>query len=415
MGQSAFVKKKSSSGWIIKTQSLRLGIDVPLLLTVITLIVYGILMVYSASWDFSLFVYDSPTFIFTRQLTWLGIGLLIAVFLAWMDYHYWRKIAVGALVLTIFSLVAVLAINEVRYGAARTIRGGSFQPSELAKLVTLIYLSVWLYAKRDQLGSVSFGLIPLAGILGVVGGLIVLQPDLSALATVVFLGFLLFFLAGADIRQLLLLLIFSVSMGILVVNVSPTGSKRVSEYILALQNPTEGAYHLKRSLGAFVDGGWLGTGIGKATHKYTGLPVPPTDSIFAIIGEETGVLGASLLVILFALLMWRGLVISHNAPDQMGSLLAAGLSGWITLEAFMNMAVMLGLLPFSGNALPFISAGGSNLIVSMAAIGILMNISRKSYEKEDQIGRSLSAVVDLRRRNGRGRVSRSRRSVRNSK
>lgn len=385
----------------------RIGIDVPLLLVVITLLVFGLLMVYSASWDFSLLVYDSPTHIFSRQLQWLGIGLIALITLAWIDYHRWRRLAVPLMVATILALVGVLIVNEVRFGAARTLAEGSYQPSELAKLATLIYLSVWLFSKRDQLEDVSFGLIPLAGILGIVGGLIFLQPDLSAVGTVIVLGVLLFFLAGGDLRQLALLLVASVLIGWAVVNISPTGSERVASYIVALDDPTQASYHLQRSLEAFAKGGWFGVGIGRANTKLTGLPVPPTDSIFAVVGEETGVLGAVAMVGLYGLLLWRGMGIARRAPDQLGSLLAAGMSLWLAMEAFINMAVMVGLLPFSGNALPFVSAGGSNLVVSLAAIGVLMNVARLSHEKEDQVGRSLSAVVDLRGRNRRRRLSRA--------
>jgi cell division protein FtsW len=178
-----------------------------------------------------------------------------------------------------------------------------------------------------------------------------------------------------------------------------------------LKDPTNASYHVQRSLEAFVNGGWFGVGIGNARTKLTGLPVPPTDSIFAVIGEETGVLGSATLVGLYVVLMWRGLGIARRAPDQLGTLLAAGLSLWISMEALVNMAVMLNLLPFAGNALPFISAGGSNLVVSLAAIGILMNISRLSVRVKEKEGRSFIAVVDLRGRNRRRRVSRSRRAA----
>ncbi len=405
MGKGTSVKPKKKLKKKLNAVSIvNFGIDVPLLLTVFTLAVFGVLMVYSASWDFSLAIYNSPTFIFTRQLIWLAIGLGAAVFLTWFDYHYFRRLAVPGMVLTIGLLVGVLIVNEVRFGAARTLIQGSFQPSELAKLMTVIYLSVWLFAKREQLGDVSFGLVPLAGILGVVGGLIFLQPDLSAVATVVFLGAILFFLAGGELRQLAFLIMATLIVGWIVVKLSPTGSDRVASYLAALNDPTQASYHLRRSFEAFVKGGWFGAGIGRANTKLTGLPVPPTDSIFAVVGEETGVLGAGALVMLYIMLLWRGLVISRKVPDQLGALLALGLTLWIVMEAFINMAVMVGLVPFSGNALPFISAGGSNLVVSLSAIGILMNISRLSKQKEDQVGRSLSAVVDLRGRKRRRRV-----------
>jgi cell division protein FtsW len=197
----------------------------------------------------------------------------------------------------------------------------------------------------------------------------------------------------------------------MIVQLNLTGSERVTAYLAGMENPMEASYHVRRSLEAFVNGGWFGVGIGKAATKVTGLPVPPTDSIFAVVGEETGFIGATVLIILNLLLLWRGMTIAHRAPDGLGSLLAAGLSLWLSMEAFVNMAVMVNLLPFAGNALPFISAGGSNLVVSLAAVGILLNISRLSVQKSEEIRSPFSALVDLRWRDRGRRVSRPRRSA----
>jgi len=159
-------------------------------------------------------------------------------------------------------------------------------------------------------------------------------------------------------------------------------------------------------LEAFIRGGWVGVGIGKSQTKLMGLPFPHTDSIYAVVGEETGVLGSGLLVILYLALMWRGWVISRRAPDGLGALLAGGLTFWLALEASINMAVMVGLMPFAGNALPFISSGGSNLIVSLTAVGILLSISRMSEKTKQQEEKVFSAVVNLRGGDRRRRVSR---------
>jgi cell division protein FtsW len=169
--------------------------------------------------------------------------------------------------------------------------------------------------------------------------------------------------------------------------------------------------HLSRSLEALVKGGWFGVGIGRADTKLTGLPVPPTDSIFAVVGEETGFAGALALVVLYLLILWRGLSIAQRAPDGLGRLLAAGLSLWIVIEALINMAVIVGLVPFAGNALPFISAGGSNLVVSLVAIGILLNISRLSNQNREEEARTFDAVVNLRWRDRGRRVPGTRRSA----
>ena len=394
-----------------RRRPVQLGIDVPMLLVSATLVIFGILMVYSASWDYSLAIYDSPTYIFTRQLLWLGLGLGVAVGLTFLDYHFWRKLAVPAILVTILLLITVLFVSDIRHGAVRTLFGGSFQPSELAKLTTVIYLAVWLYAKGDDLSDISLGLVPLAAILGILGGLIIVQPDLSAVITIFFLGGTLFFLAGGDLRQIGLLILVAALVGWVVVFVNPTGVERIESYLAGLRDPTQASYHVRRSLEAFVKGGWFGVGIGNAQTKLTGLPVPPTDSIFAVVGEETGVFGATTLVGLYGILLWRGLGIARRAPDGLGTLLAAGLSLWLAMEAFVNMAVMINLLPFAGNALPFISAGGSNLLVSFAAVGLLMNISRLSVNNQEEDRRPFGAVVNLRWRNRRRRVSGARRSA----
>jgi cell division protein FtsW len=410
MGAGTFVTQRpfqgnSSSG------SIRRMVDIPLLMTTIALVVFGLVMLFSASWDFSLSIYGSPMHMFVRQLIWLGIGSIVALIMVFFDYHRWRRFIVPAMLLTIVLLIGVLLSNEIRLGAKRSLFAGSAQPSELAKLIAILYLSVWLYAKREYLHDISLGLIPLGVILGIIGGLIYLQPDLSAVATVLLLGGLLFFLAGGDLKQIGVLLAAALIVTWFFTQVSPTGRQRVNDFLLGIKDPTQASYHVRRSFEAIVNGGWFGVGIGRARSKLTGLPVPPTDSIFAVIVEELGLFGALILLGLYAILIWRGLTIARRAPDMLGTLIASGLTIWIGVEALINMAVMVGLLPFAGNALPFISAGGSNLTASLAAIGILLNISRQKGEAtlEDEERRSFSAVADLRGWNRRRRVPRSRR------
>jgi len=391
-------------------RSLRLNIDVPLLLVMVTLLVFGLVILYSASYDFSYLNNDGdPNYVFVHQLIWLAIGLGVAVVMALVDYHFWKKLVLPIMLGTMGLLALVLFISEVRHGATRTLFSGSGQPSELAKLVTIMYLAVWLFNKRDKLTDITIGLIPLSVILGFMGGLILGQPDISAVLTIIFLGGWMFFLAGGDLRQIGLLLVVAMLVGWLVVQVNPTGSNRVNEYVTGLKNPLDASYHVQRSWESFVNGGWFGVGIGKGEKKLINLPFPSTDSVFAVVGEETGVFGSVLMVGLYSLFLWRGLSIARRAPDQLGSLLAAGLTTWICIEAFINMSMMINVLPFAGNALPFVSAGGSNLVASLAGVGLLMNINRQSEKKQQQEGRQFSAVVDLRRGDRRRGVSSPRR------
>ncbi|MGD0611769.1 MAG: putative peptidoglycan glycosyltransferase FtsW [Anaerolineales bacterium] len=418
MGIGTFVDRTSRPSSATHVRGQRAGGDLILIAAVIALVIFGLLMLYSASTDFSLQVYGSSMYMFDKQLVWLAIGGGIAILLSRIDYHIWRRFAVLLMGLTILLLVGVLINSEVRFGAVRTFIGGSAQPSELAKLAIVIYLSVWLYSKREQLHDIQLGMIPLAMILGLVCGLTYLEPDLSTTLMILFIGGLLFFLAGGDLRQIVLFLVVAFLVGWVVIQISATGRQRMASYLAGLKDPVQANYQILRSLGSIVNGGWFGVGIGQASTKLTGLPFAATDSIFAVIVEELGLFGAAALIGLYGLLLWRGLKVALQAPDSLGSVMAAGLTFWIIAEAFMNMGVMVGLLPPAGNALPFISAGGSNLISTLAGIGILVNISRQGGQghpgghpaPEGEERRSYSASVDLRRRDRRRRESRSRRA-----
>jgi cell division protein FtsW len=384
--------------------------DLILIATVIALCTFGILMLYSASTDFSYLNYKgNQTFIINKQLIFLAIGIVVAFLASRIDYHLFRRFALPLMLFAIALLVAVLLTKDLRNGAIRTFFGGSVQPSELAKLVTIIYLSVWLYSKQDSLHDIQLGLVPLAIILGGIAGLIYLEPDLSATITVFLLGGLLFFLAGGELRQIILFCLVALVAGWVVVQFSSTGRSRMGSYLAGLKDPLQSSSHVLWSLEAVFRGKWFGVGIGNATTKLIGLPFSATDSIFAVIVEELGMVGALGLICLYGTLVWRGLVIASRAPDLLGSIMAAGLTFWIAIEALINMTMIIGLIPVAGNALPFVSAGGSNLISTLTAIGILLGISRQSGQKvptDSNERRSYSATVDLRRRDRRRSVPR---------
>jgi len=413
MGIGTFVNRSTKSAALSARRTRASNGDLILVAAVIALGIFGLLMLYSASTDFSLQTYGSAFHIFDKQVYCLVAGIFVVILLSRFDYHHYQKLALPLMVLTIILLIAVLINNEVRNNAVRTFFNGSVQPSELAKVSIIIYLSVWLYSKRDYMHDIQLGLIPLAVILGAIGGLIVVQPDLSAAITILLLGGLLFFLAGGDLRQIVLFCFVALVAGFLVIQLSHTGTgkSRISSYIAGLKDPLNSSDHVLWSLEAIYKGGWFGVGIGQATTKLIGLPFAATDSIFAVIVEELGLFGAFGLISLYAILAWRGLKIASRAPDSLGSVMAAGLTFWIVIEAGINMAVMVGLLPFAGNALPFVSAGGSNLLSMLAAIGILLNISRQSGQTipVGEERKKYSASVDLRRRDRRRSISRTRR------
>jgi len=413
MGHATEIINRKPRQLKIRRRPARLQIDVPMVLTIVTLVAFGLLMMYSASWDASLSITkgESPTYLFFRQLMWLGVGTVGLVIMLLLDYHHWHRLSIAAMSVSLLGLFAVLIYGETFGETNRSFYNGSYQPSEVAKIVVVIYLAVWLYAKRDQLENIHFGLVPLGAIIGITSGLILIQPDLSAAAVVLLMGGFMFFLAGSAPLQTGILLSLATSVGYLFLRFNPTDNNRISDFMVGWASVADSNWHVQKALIAFSRGEWFGVGIGRSITKFTTLPFPHTDSVFAVIAEETGVIGASLVVILFALLLWRGLVIAKNAPDGLGSLLAAGLTLWIVLEAFMNMASLMGLMPFAGNTLPFFSLGGSNLVMSLVALGIVLNVSRLSEkQQEEENRRAFGAIVDLRRRNRRRRVPRARRS-----
>ncbi|HPH95574.1 MAG TPA: FtsW/RodA/SpoVE family cell cycle protein [Anaerolineaceae bacterium] len=406
MGEGTFVTPEHKSS---VQRALRLRLDVPLLLIVITLLVFGLLMVFSSSPDYSNRMFGEPYQMFQRQVLWAVVGVVVATVLSVIDYHLIRRFLVPMMGGTILLLLAVLLTGNESLGSIRSFLGGSVRPSELAKLVTVIYLAFWLFARKDELNQISIGLVPMGAILGITGGLILAQPDFSAAGTIILLGILLFFLAGGDWRQIVLVTLGAVLMGWLVAQVWVYVGDRLESYLATLENPLKSSPHVQRAMEAVVRGGFFGVGLGQATTKFTGLPLPPNDSIFAVVAEETGLLGMTLVMALFGGFFWRGWVIASRAKDQLGSLLAIGLTGWITMEAIFNMAMIVGIFPVAGNSLPFFSAGGSSLVMTMAAVGIIMNVARSGMEGTVDEGRPFSAVVDLWRRNGGRRVSRTRR------
>lgn len=401
MGEGTFVNQR-----FIKpkqTSSVRPKMDWVLAGVSLALTLFGLLMVYSAGTKVS----EQVDTLLIRQSIWAVVGTVGALILSRIDYHIYKKFTILMMIITVVALIVTAVIGDRTFGANRSLINGSIRPSELAKLVIIIYVAVWLNAKREVLNDLFMGLFPLMLILGVTGGLIFLQPDFSAAITVIVLGGLMFFLAGGEWRQIGLTLAVTMVVGWVVVNLYNTGMQRVTDYWAGLNNPLQASYHVQRSLGAIINGGVFGVGIGLGSTKFTGLPVAHTDSIFAVIAEELGLLGAGMVILAFVVLLWRGMRISRLAPDNFGSLLAGGITVWILIEALLNMAVMVNLLPQAGNALPFISYGGSSLTMTLAGIGILLNIARQGSSEDSATGgNAFGTVVDLRWRDRGRRVSR---------
>jgi cell division protein FtsW len=380
-----------------------LGFDVWMVLILIGMLVLGLVMVYSASWDVSWRLHGDPGALFRRQLTNLGLGLAIVLIAAFFPLGWFRKLALPIIGFTVLTLLVVLVIN-VGTGPRRAILGSSVQPSEMAKLAIILYLAVWMESKQDRLSEWGYGFIPLMMIIGLIGGLILLQPDLSAVLTIAIVALTMFWLAGARLSQSILVASGSALVGYLLVRVTTTGRARWTDYLAGLVDIEEASYHVQHSLQAFFSGGLLGRGLGASREKFGLLPAPHTDSIYAVLGEELGLIGALVVLILFFLFLWRGFRIAQYAPDRLSTLLAGGITFWVGLEALINMSVLLGLLPFAGNALPFFSYGGSSLLASLAGVGLLLNVSRR-IPRHANVNRDV-ATIGVGGRDGRRSVSR---------
>ena len=313
----------------------------------------------------------------------------------------------------IILLIIVLMLPVTENEPKRTLFRGSVQPSELAKVVVIIYLSAWIGQKKDQLNLLASGIIPMILILSTICVLIMLQPDNSAMLTILFLGILLFVIGEGNVRLIIPVIIFSLIIFGIAYVTSETVRSRLIKYFASMNSMELLDYHIQQALSAIIRGGWFGTNLGEGTAKYIGLPVPWTDSIFAVILEELGFFGGTFIVFLYLVILFRGFKIAEDAPDLTGKLLASGLTSWIVFEAFINMGVMVRLFPVAGNALPLISYGGSMMVTTLGSLGLIFSVNRSAIEKQvSDERRSLDAAVDLRGWNGRGRISRADRSKR---
>ncbi len=355
---------------------------------VMVLVVLGIVMLYSTSSARG----GSPLFYLQRQLAWLVVAVAGAVAVTRMDYHLWRRYAVPLLLLTTVLLVLVFipGIGSRVKGSFRWIRLGpfGFQPSELAKLTVIVSMSVYMARYGRCGGEFKKGLVyPMAG-LGIVAILIFIEPDFGTAMTVALVGMCIMFAGGTRVLYLLGVGGAGLAGFVAAVFYDPVRLGRVLSFLWPEKYPAQ-AYHLTQSLNAFYLGGPVGAGLGNSIQKRFYLPEAHTDFIFSIIAEELGFAASLLVLILFAGYFLCGMSISIRAPDAFGRLLGYGVTMMITLQAVINMAVVTGLGPTKGLPLPFISYGGSSLVMSVVMSSILISIARASFTGGDVKSRSI--------------------------
>ena len=381
MSTQAMTAKAASSKSSSAKQSGSTGsYDWGLLTIVATLLTVGVVMVFSASYTVGIYVHDNPFYFFFRQMIWLIIGIAAMMVTMRIPYTFWQRWSVLLMIGAFVALAAVIVLGVEILGSTRTLLSGSVQPAEPAQIIIIVYVSAWLASKGERIRDVQVGLVPFAVLMGIVTLLLVLQPKISTAVLIVLTASIMFFIAGAELRQLFVVGLGGSATFWLIIRYSSYAGPRIERYLASISNPLNSQeWQATRTLRAIVNGGLFGQGLGGGDYKLPGgVPLGWSDNIFAIVGEELGLLGTLLLIFLFCLLVYRGLRTALRAPDTFGMLLATGITSLLALQALLNAGVALAIAPATGVTLPFISYGGSSLLTVMAAIGILLSISREA-------------------------------------
>ncbi len=385
----------------LKLPKVSTGPDRMLCGAALTLTAFGVVMVFSAGAAFAAKTYGDWTFFLKREAIYGIIGLVGFAFALRTDYSFYRKIAYPLLLLTLFLLGAVLLVGPRIGGAVRWFRLGplSFQPSELAKFALVLYLAMLLARKAEQVKEFSVGFLPPLLMTGLFLGLLLLQPDLGTAVIMGVTALALLFVAGTRTSYILLAVLLAAPVGWKVfITSTPWRMRRLLAFLNPWQFRREGGYQLYESLISVGSGGLFGQGLGQGRQKLFFLPEAHTDFILAIVGEELGLAGLVFVLLGFTVLVWRGMAAARRARDPFGSYLAFGISSLFGLQALVNMGVVLGLLPTKGLPLPFISYGGTSLVMTLFMAGVLGNISARNPEP-----RSVSLLEALRLRGYRTR------------
>lgn len=358
--------------------------DYLLLIIVAVIIVFGLIMISSAGTVVGYEKFHDSNYFLKQQLISFIIGAVVLLIAARLDYHILRKYAFSFLVISIVLLILVFipGLGIKFLGATRWLNLGGilFQPTEIVKLAFLIYLASWFEKRNEVIHNFYYGFLPFIIVLGLIMGLIILQPDFGTMSVIALTALAVYFVGGAHWKHLILIILGGLAAFWLMIKLAPYRMSRVTVFLNPTLDPQGIGYHINQALLAIGSGGLFGLGLGHSRQKYNYLPQATGDSIFAIIAEELGFILVLGLIILFIILMVRGFRIAKNSPDSFGRLLATGITSWFAIQALINIAAMVALLPLTGIPLPFISYGGTALVISMAAVGILINISKQTRE-----------------------------------
>lgn len=355
-----------------------------LFVTTLALIGIGLVMVFSSSAVTANVRYDDAYYFFKKQLMWSAIGLIAMIVIMKFNYYRIKGLAIPIMIITLVCLILVVTpLGIETKGSSRWLGVGtlSFTPSELAKLAMVMFLAKTLEVNLDKMKSFKQGILPYLALLALVCGLIMAQPDLGTAFAISGTVFFMLLAAGAKWSHLGMIGLSGAGIIAAAIAVAPYRMERFIAFLNPWKYASDEGFQTIQSLYALGSGGLFGMGLGRSRQKFFYLPEQHTDFIFAILGEELGFIGVFLVISLFLLLAWRGFKIAINAPDTFGSLLAAGITIMIVFQAAINIGVVSGALPVTGITLPFISYGGSSLLFTMAAVGLLLNISRYSTNR----------------------------------
>lgn len=360
-----------------KLSKQRNSVDKKLFLLILAFVAFGLVAVADASAPQALNNYGDKFFLFKQQLEWAGVGLIVLLVTSKIKYTFWEKLATPLFFISVIFLLIVLLprLGFSAFGARRWIFLGplNFQPSEVVKFAVCVY-----FAKLTSKAKGAFSyFIPLV----IVVGLVMLQPDLGTTLIIVMIGFSQIFVSGINLWYLLGAAVSGFMVGIPLILLSPYRKERLLTFLQMTEDPLGKSYHMRQILLGLGSGGIFGVGLGASRQKYSFLPEASTDSIFAVISEELGLIGGIVMIALFMYFVLRSLKIARSAPDTFSKTLALGITIWIGGQAFLNIASMVALVPLTGIPLPFISYGGSSLVMILAACGILLNISRFSVSE----------------------------------
>lgn len=362
-----------------KDSVLQKDFDNVIFYTTITLVFIGIIMVFSASYVQSAFKHDDSYYFLKRNTIYAIIGFISMITISNIDYRFWKDNATKIGIISTILLILVLTPLGIKANGARRWLGvGSFtiQPAEIAKFATIVITAKLIEKKYSDIKSIKKGVIPLLIVPILFFSIIMLQPNMSTAGTIILVTFVMIFVAGMNIKVVIGLLITGIVAFLGLALTSPYRLKRVLSFLDPFQDPLGSGYQVIQGLYALGSGGLFGMGLGKSQQKWFYIPEPQNDFIFAIIGEELGLVGCSVVILLFILLVYRCVIIALKCPDIFTCMMVIGIGAQIGIQAALNIAVATSSMPVTGVALPFISYGGTSLIIFMSAIGIVLNISK---------------------------------------